>query len=101
MKGTGFAGSETNASNPADPPPSRSLSTGFPASRVPLASRKKSRGLADLGGQASYFRQMLVPVSNTHAFGNSPSPFPFRWNSKNGSSIFSRKYSPVLLLKGT
>ena len=70
---------------------------------VPLESKYSDRAAAFLGGQASNRCHSLRPVSNRYAFGTAPSaeafsplPLPFKFCTKNGSSMFSRKKSPVL-----
>src|SRR6266404_4408588 len=86
MYGTGLAGSLTNSSKRSD---LAVLAAGDHVKR-PRDRKNKECLAACRGGQASCVRHWLVPVSKTHALGVLNAPLPFKWKSKNGSSIFSR-----------
>src|SRR5207249_1578522 len=94
MYGTGRAGSLMYSSKPV------SAALDSAASR-PLAWKWSVNGCVFFGGHVAYSRHLLVPVSKIHAFGDLNVPLPLRWNSKNGSSIFSRKKMAVLVSNET
>src|ERR1017187_5835425 len=95
VEGTGLSGSLRYSSKPA--------AGGALQERFPPASKYSERAVVFLGGQASKRRHWLRPVSNREALGMalsafalSPLPVPFKFCTKNGSSIFSWKNSDVL-----
>src|SRR5580658_334046 len=90
VTGTGLAGSLVYSSNSSAEP------EGGVKESFPPASRYKERRVAFFGGQTSNCRHSFLPVSNSHALGSFPSPSSLRACMKNGNSILSRKYSPVL-----
>src|SRR5271156_2665897 len=93
VTGTGLAGSLVYSSNFSAAAP------GDLNESLPPASRNNERRAAFFGGQASNLRHSFLPVSNSHALGSFPSPSSLRACMKNGNSICSRKYSPVLEAK--
>src|SRR5258708_2142084 len=98
MNGTGLAGALRDSSWPS----SAAAAHGRPPPRRPPAWEEKDLGVAFFGGQESCLCQTFVPVSNTHASGVAEvEPSALSRRSKKGSSMCSRKYSPVLALNAT
>src|SRR5579872_1709362 len=96
--GTGLFGSLRYSSTPA--------AAGAVNDNLPSASKYSDFADADFGGQDSNRRHSFRPVSKRYAFGTaelasalSPLPLPFRFCTKNASSMFSRKKSPVFEAK--